>query len=606
MTQFDQASGLLAAATTSPTSPPADSATSHGPGVGEALSSGGHLLWQISGAMPGGHLAAGGLLAALAGAGYLKVKFDGGVGAKGGFGKQKDGWATRRDIRENVSAEAMLENATVYRPSLAGVPKRELSPLDVAWLVGRDHLYNQPVYSSIEDMTLVFSPPRSGKTAHLAGQVIDAPGACVATSTRGDLYTQTQGLRSRRGPVHVFNPDFSGIPNTLSWNPVKGCREPGIAFRRAGYLLAAAETGGVQDKSFWNEQSYRVLRTLLMAADYGDRTLLDVRRWITQVGDQEPLEILDSVPGIPEGWVSDLRFVLNSPDKTRDSILLTLIQCLECLALPQVAQIVTPQAGVPNFDPAMFLRAKGTLYMLGRDRSNGSVAPLFSLLAGEIYEVAHELARTSVGGRLDPPLAFTLDEAAIICPLPIQSWGADAGGSGITLTVSVQSPSQLYDRWGLQGGKTIWSLSNKLALPGLSLPEDVEALSMLVGERDQEMTSISKNAQGEQSRSVSVQRVRVLPASEVRRLKKFTGLYLARSHAPMIVKYTPVWKRDDVKAYKKEIKAQERLQAKLEKQGVVLEKATMPPMPAYQPVVPPQTTPDQNPWITQNPNRKAV
>ena len=62
------------------------------------------------------------------------------------------------------------------------------------------------VWSSIEDVTLVFGGPRTGKTGWLAGRILDAPGAVLVTSTRTDLHELTGALRARRGPVFVFNP----------------------------------------------------------------------------------------------------------------------------------------------------------------------------------------------------------------------------------------------------------------------------------------------------------------------------------------------------------------------------------------------------------------
>ena len=55
---------------------------------------------------------------------------------------------------------------------------------------------------------------------------------------------------------------------------------------------------------------------------------------------------------------------------------------------------------------------------------------------------------------------MVLDEAALICKVPLERWTADSGGRGIVLTISVQSPSQLYDGWGQRGGETIWNNSN--------------------------------------------------------------------------------------------------------------------------------------------------
>ena len=41
-----------------------------------------------------------------------------------------------------------------------------------------------------------------------------------------------------------------------------------------------------------------------------------------------------------------------------------------------------------------------------------------------------------------------LDEAALICPVPLESWTADMGGRGVSILVVVQSRAQLLARYG--------------------------------------------------------------------------------------------------------------------------------------------------------------
>ena len=66
--------------------------------------------------------------------------------------------------------------------------------------------------------------------------------------------------------------------------------------------------------------------------------------------------------------------------------------------------------------------------MLGAD--DGNVAPLVASLTGHIAREARRLASLQPAGRLDPPLTLALDEAALICPVPLDSWTADMGGRG--------------------------------------------------------------------------------------------------------------------------------------------------------------------------------
>ncbi|WP_030348942.1 type IV secretory system conjugative DNA transfer family protein, partial [Streptomyces sp. NRRL S-1022] len=229
--------------------------------------------------------------------------------------------------------------------------------------------------------------------------------------------------------------------------------------------------------------------------------------------------------------------------------------------------IVSPRPGEQKFDVQDFLNSRGTLYVMGRDMRYGSVAPLFSALVGEIYDAAYVRADNSPGGRLDPYLRMVLDEAAVICPLPLHLWSADAGGRNIQLLISVQSPSQLRDRWGTNGAQTIMNNSTRVVLGGLSLPQDLEELSLLCGEKDEEIASPNRTDDDKQSRSISVRRARVMPQDAIRQMAEGTGLIFYRHLPPIRYRFTPVWQRADVRALAKHDKARLELEAKLNRKG---------------------------------------
>ncbi|MDT7702914.1 MAG: type secretion system protein VirD4, partial [Pseudonocardiales bacterium] len=92
------------------------------------------------------------------------------------------------------------------RPELTALPRSvrgAIKAIDVGIELCRVGI--QLVWSSVEDVTLIFGGPRTGKTGWLAGRVLDAQGALLVTSTRTDLLELTGPLRARRGPVYVFN-----------------------------------------------------------------------------------------------------------------------------------------------------------------------------------------------------------------------------------------------------------------------------------------------------------------------------------------------------------------------------------------------------------------
>ncbi|MFF8432430.1 type IV secretory system conjugative DNA transfer family protein [Streptomyces sp. NPDC016566] len=560
-----------------------------------------------------------------AGAGFLALKQKTDLTRSGPTAEPKAadraGFATPAELHKWLSVKGLKARADVLRPSLAGVNPRTLNAHDLGLHLGTDLLHKRGLFIACEDLVLMYAPPRSGKSAQFGGFVIDAAGACVVTSTRGDLYEHTHQLRrAYNRPVWVFNAGVSGVPNTLRWNLVEGCENASTAIRRAGYILAASSSGDdMENASFWEGHSFTVLSSYLMAAALKEADLMTVRRWVTTPTDREPLEILQANHEVvPAGWGQLLSQMLEAPEKTRDSVYLTLVRSFQFMSHPEVVEIVTPRPGEQKFDVQDFLDSRGTLYVMGRDMRYGSIAPLFAALVGEIYDAAYVRADNSVGGRLDPYLRFVLDEAAVICPLPLHLWSADAGGRNIQLLISVQSMSQLRERWGRNGAQTISNNAVRVVLGGLSVPEDLEELSLMCGEKDEEVASASTSDEDKQSRSITVRRVRVMPQDAIRQMREGTGLILYRHLPPIRYQFTPVWERKDVKTLAKASKDKLELEAKLNRRGPAylakadkargrldgeLRKLGIEPRP--EPVLPPQM-PSAAPVVPQQPDGTAV
>ena len=230
----------------------------------------------------------------------------------------------------------------------------------------------------------------------------------------------------------------------------------------------------------------KLLRCLLMAAALGERTIRDVLSWVNDSTDTTALRIMGDDDRAPREWISELNQIrYDTPERTRQSVHLTLARSLQFVTLPAVAAAVCPAPGEPVFSLDRFLAEGATLYLLGSDRPHASIAPLFTAITGYIFEGAKLAAGQSFHGRVPKPLSLILDEVALICPVPLPSMTADCGGRGIQLMAAVQSPSQLYERWGERGGETIINNSNaKLVFGGLGHAKDLDDLSRLCGHRD--------------------------------------------------------------------------------------------------------------------------
>lgn len=429
-----------------------------------------------------------------------------------------------------ASRWAMLRRAHLWRPSLAAVPwsrRWRVPPSEYAVRIAR--VGTLSVWSPVEDVTLRVGGPRTGKSGEMADHIADAPGAVIATSTRLDLLETVGPIRAARGPVHVFNPSgLGGIPSTVTFDPLTGCRDPATAYARAEDMLGNSR-GGDAERDYWTAQARRVLSGLLHAAALGDTTMHDVLSWVAapEVATGPVLAFLRRSP--VTAYLSDVGQFLSTNDKTRTSITSTIMPALSWLSVESAAASAG-RAGEP-FDVAELLASNGTVFMLGGD--DGQTAPLVAALTGHIAREARRLAGLRPGGRLDPPLTLALDEAALICPVPLDQWTADMGGRGVAIHIAVQSRAQLRQRWGHEGAAAILNNSaTVLVFGGTRDPDDLAAWSTLSGERVEEDLG---------------RVVPVLTPAQIAQLPERRVLIIRRSTPAAIGTVRMAWNRGDVR-----------------------------------------------------------
>ncbi len=168
-------------------------------------------------------------------------------------------------------------------------------------------------------------------------------------------------------------------------------------------------------------------------------------------------------------------------------------------------------------------------------------------LVEDMVETARRIAAASPGARLDPPLLLALDEIGNLAPLPsLPALMSEGGGTGITTLTALQSLSQARDRWGEQAANTIWDAAiAKVVLGGGSNARDLADLSALIGERDEDVHSSSRDAHGGRTTSWNTRRVPVMDTSRLRTLPFGTGVLLLRSAAPIVLDLQPWTARRD-------------------------------------------------------------
>ncbi len=269
--------------------------------------------------------------------------------------------------------------------------------------------------------------PRVGKTGEIAGRILDAPGAVIATSTRTDLVALTGPVRAQRGRVRVFNPSgLAGLASTVTFGPLSGCEIPKTAVARAADLLAGVSVPGqAGEMEFWQSQARRILAALLHAAALAGGSMRDVLAWVA-TPDEHAAAIQRAARRSTEpAFEAVAQEFAEMNDRTRTSICATIMPALGWLTDATAAAA----ASDGGLDVADLIDSRGTIYLLGAE--DGHTAPLVTAVTGHIAREARRIAAQAPGGRLGPPLSLVLDEAALISPVPLDLWTADMGGRGV-------------------------------------------------------------------------------------------------------------------------------------------------------------------------------
>ena len=385
--------------------------------------------------------------------------------------------------------------------------------------LGRAQL-GRTIYARGEDQVGIIAPQRTNKTGILADRVYGHPGACVAATTRADLYTLTSGKRAQLGPVEVFNPEgIGGIRSTFRVDIVADCLDPEVAIRTAAALTGPADGSG--EMQFWLEKAVFAIAALMHAAALLGEDMSAVWRWSQLLGD--PLKDALARPGAsPELLTAAAE--IQRDGKAADSIRMTMARSLAWVGVPALRRTVSG-TGIRPFDAAEWAASNGTLYVINSGEL-GAAAPLFRAVVEKVHRDCVFAGSLTPFGRIPSPVLFALDEVTQTAAVPLADWLATSAGSGIQVCFIVHTPAQLRVRYGADAAKAIWALAGtKIVLGGNTDADMAEEISTLAGMYGGEMA------------------LPVVPVAYIRQLPESRALVLAMNRSPIAVKVRPVWRR---------------------------------------------------------------
>lgn len=458
-----------------------------------------------------------------------------------------------------MNRAAARASGSRLRPALSPEQARRASTHELARFLGTVSGSGHEVWASLEDAILTIFGPRSNKTsAVVVPEILSAPGHVVTTSMRPDSYLLTRAARAALGPVFVLDVARVVFAQPSWWfdplAPVHDLASARVLARALMRELGSDTQSGGGNARYFATAARDLIACLALAAAVSGRSMRALTRWVSNSSD-EPITLLRSADPaqFPDAaTAADLLEDTYSTlaDETAASIVGTARTGLSAFQAEQLVRWVTPPetwvggdpGGVQRLDLWRLIAPPGpegpiTLYLLSKE-SDPTARPVLTLLTEQLLEAAQQGA-SARGGRLDPPLTLTLDEAANTLKLDLPALYSYAGGSGIRVTAVLQSREQGRAAWGREGFEALWAAANQVLVgAGVRDPEFAKHISELIGPYlTHRHTANYARGGGSTGRNETWEQI--LRTDEVAGLDKRSAVLLTQAATPTLLQLHP-------------------------------------------------------------------
>lgn len=434
-------------------------------------------------------------------------------------------------------------------------------------LLAETLLSHTPLRMSWEDIAVVIAGPRVGKTtSNVVPAIVSYTGPVKTSSNKPDTHDATREIREQRGQVWLCDPQDligaarpdhtttagrAGTGPLFWWNPLADVTDLAVARELVQVMIDTTVDSDAKPDAYFHPTGKATLVNYVFAAALGNKTLLDVDAWLSDVQDTEACTILTS-----HGFAAaaaQIKSVLAKPDRQRDGVLGTAQSWLSVITDPRYAAWISPPSGAafyrtPRFEPAAFVRSSAdTIYLLSQE-GPASAAFVTTALNAAIDRAALAYARTLPGKRLANPVLSILDEAAnTIRDTTLPDKVSHYGSRGLPTAIVLQSWSQGVEVWGERGMRKLWSAANvKIYLGGVAETEFLKSMSDLLGDRDERYWTSSNSRNGgwgsgtsSTSTAEQLRRVPIMSVAELAALPRGRALLFSSGNRPALGRPLP-------------------------------------------------------------------
>ncbi|MDM0108022.1 type IV secretory system conjugative DNA transfer family protein [Variovorax sp. J22R24] len=375
------------------------------------------------------------------------------------------------------------------------------------------------------------APPRSGKgVGVVVPNLLNWPGSTIVSDIKGENFVRTAGFRHAHGQqVHLFDP-LSERECSARWNPLGYVSE--VPYRciddlqRIGTMLFPDPMAG---DPFWTSSARSLflgIALYLFETEGATRTLGEVLRQ-GMASDAEGFQkhwkrVIDACEraGYPlsQEAVQSLYDVIDLAPTTASSIRKTFTSRLDLWLNP----LIDAATSANDFDLRALRKRPISIYVQINPDNVARLQPLLNLFFQQAIGLqTRELPENNPDLKLQ--LLLMLDEFPALGRIPVIAEStAFLPGYNVRTVVIVQSNSQLVEKYGVEGAKSIRKmLAARIVFPPKEY-DDAEAISRELGTYTVRQKNISRPMWGGEGKaatvSISEQPRRLLLPQEVKEL----------------------------------------------------------------------------------------
>lgn len=357
----------------------------------------------------------------------------------------------------------------------------------------------------------------------------------VATDPSGTLYERTSGDLAARG-FEVIKLDPTDLDGSVGFNPMDRAKTfPEM--QEIAHILIRTSNQGAKVDPFWVSGAEEIVsifvKCLKNHPDAHRYANLANLQYLLQVfGDGEALLPFVAATAPDDATYNAYVGFVSQSEKTMQGILSQAKSAITMLSDPDIARL-TARSSL-NFQS---LRDRKTALFLVFPQNRISY---YSLLANLFYtQLFHFCLDDKIYRPNSLPIHFLLDEFGHLAIPDFPSVITTTRARRISLSIVLQSISQLEERYGRQGAHTVMNggVASRIFFSGMDI-ETASMLSRTIGETRYESMDAWGHSRSEKEYLMAPSAIRSMPDDQV--------LYLFANKRPTVMAVTPYFERPDL------------------------------------------------------------